>query len=63
MHNNEVCKAMNIPTLAIGVRNAFKKCKGKQKENGQVDSEEYVPEQEEQSEEETLKIPEKVCRG
>ncbi|KAK1357160.1 hypothetical protein POM88_050416 [Heracleum sosnowskyi] len=58
MQNNEVYKAMKLPTLAIGVRNEFRKCKGKEKI--QQESEEYIPpEHEEQSENETVKTPKK----
>ncbi|KAK1399636.1 hypothetical protein POM88_009499 [Heracleum sosnowskyi] len=58
MQNNEVYKAMKLPTLAIGVRNEFRKCKGKEKM--QQEGEEYIPpEHEEQSENETVKTPKK----
>ncbi|KAK1362603.1 hypothetical protein POM88_047077 [Heracleum sosnowskyi] len=58
MQNNEVYKAMKLPTLAIGVRNEFRKCKVKEKM--QQESEEYIPpEHEEQSENETVKTPKK----
>ncbi|KAK1387289.1 hypothetical protein POM88_015467 [Heracleum sosnowskyi] len=58
MQNNEVYKAMKLPTLAICVRNEFRKCKGKEKM--QQESDEYIPpEHEEQSENETVKTPKK----
>ncbi|KAK1402398.1 hypothetical protein POM88_002003 [Heracleum sosnowskyi] len=58
MQNNEVYKAMKLHTLAIGVRNEFRKYKGKEKM--QQESEEYIPpEHEEQSENETVKTPKK----
>ena len=58
----------NLPALATGLRVGFIKNKGKeamQEERKDVDEEadrDYIPEDEEKSEDETLKKPKKVCR-
>ena len=68
MRNNEVFRMHNLPALATGLREEFKKMKGKEKmqeakENTEEESDhDYIPDRDEQSEDETLKKSKKVCR-
>lgn len=51
--NNEKLQALNLPTLVAGLTNASKKNKGKKKMR---DEDEYIPENEEQNEDDTSEI-------
>ena len=58
----------NLPALAFGLRDEFKKNKGKEtmeesmKDMAEEADQDYIPEDEEHSEDETLKKPKKVCQ-
>lgn len=60
--NNEVFLKHNLPTLAIALREEFTKMKGKEKVQEGSDQD-YLPQQEEHSDDETSKNPKKVCPG
>ena len=63
MRNNEVLASLGVPAISAELRNANqKKDKGKEKMQEDVDSDqEYNPDHEEHSEDDTSQSPRKVC--
>lgn len=60
--NNEVLIALNLPTLAVGMKKTKLKKRGTEK--AQADSKEYVPgPEEEQRANDDLEILPEVCRS